>query len=154
MVYWDIDKAFEEMRRRMNFAFDSMFDDLNDQNLLTNKNDQAVQLSHRAPITDMYEREKDIVARIEMPGLDKKDISLQVKNDHLIVKGEKKQEKEDEKKGYYTYERSYSGFNRSLPLPDNVDESKIKAHYKDGLLEVIIPKTEDKKGGVKYIDIG
>jgi len=102
-------------------------------------------LALRSPLTDLEETDKEVIAKFEMPGVDKKDIQLNITEDKIEVKVEKKQEAKVEKKGFYKEERSYRGFYRAIALPSNVIPEKAKAKYKDGILEVIIPKAETKK---------
>lgn len=104
---------------------------------------------YRSPVTDLYETDKSIVATMELPGVNKEDIELNVTDNQIEVKVEKKIEKEekDKKKGYYRYESRCKSFYRSIPLPVEVDASKAEATYKDGVLKVELPKKfkEEKK---------
>jgi len=107
------------------------------------------------PLTDMYETDKEIIAQIEMPGIDKKEIKLNVLDDGIEVKAEKKAEieKDDKEKGFYSYERSYSGVYRKLPLPEYADPENAVAELKDGILKVKIPKLKIEHKNRKQIDI-
>ena len=102
-------------------------------------------LALRSPLTDLEETDKEVIAKFEMPGIDKKDIQLNVTPDKIEVKVEKKHEAKVEKKGFYREERSYRGFYRTMALPSEVIAEKAKARYKDGILEVSMPKFEGKK---------
>jgi HSP20 family protein len=95
------------------------------------------------PSLDVSETEKEVIVKAEMPGMDSKDIDLYVEGDNLIVRGEKKQENEDKDENYHRVERSYGAFHRSIPLPSKCDQSKVKAKYKNGVLTVKLPKSED-----------
>jgi len=99
----------------------------------------------RTPLTDLEETDKEVIAKFEIPGVDKKDIQLNVTENLIELKVEKKHEAKVEKKGFYREERSYKGFYRSINLPCEVIPEKAKAKYKDGILEVTIPKSETKK---------
>lgn len=99
----------------------------------------------RLPLSDLKETDKELIASIEIPGIDKKDIQLQITENNLEVKVEKKQKMKVEKKGYLRAERSYKGFYRSMSLPSRVIPEQAKASYKDGVLEIIMPKAEKKK---------
>ncbi len=99
----------------------------------------------RSPLTDLEETDKEVIAKFEIPGVDKKDIQLNITQDKIEVKVEKKQETKVKKKGFYREERSYRGFYRAMALPSEVAPEKAKAKYKDGVLELTIPKTEAKK---------
>jgi len=145
---WDIEKEFERMKRQMNHLINVFFSDSFDKK-------ELMDVSFKAPVTDIYETEKEIVVKIEVPGVKKEDIKLEVKDGVFSLKAEHKLEKEKKReKKYHIIERSYSGFSRSFSLPVEVDETKVKAEYKSGILEVHIPKKDGKnKEGGKYIDI-
>ena len=150
----NIENEFDMMRRQMDNLLDSFSGSIDGFSLFNNKS-QAPK-GFRNPVMDFYETEKELIAKIEIPGVKKEDIKLEIKNNTLTLRAENKIEKEnkDEKSGYYKIERGYTRYMRSLPLPENIDESKVKAKYKDGLLEVHIPKKEtisSEKG--KFITI-
>ena len=86
-----------------------------------------------------------MVVKAEIPGISKDDLNVSLTEDSLTISGEKKQEEKVEKKDFHRVERSYGSFSRSFRLPDNVDGSKAKASFKDGVLEVRIPKTKATK---------
>ncbi len=94
----------------------------------------------RAPISDIRETENSVVAAFELPGADKKDIELNITDDFIEVKVEKKAETEVKKKGFYSYETRAHQFYRKLPLPAEVIADKAKATYKNGMLRIEIPK--------------
>ncbi|MBN2569965.1 MAG: Hsp20/alpha crystallin family protein [Deltaproteobacteria bacterium] len=104
-----------------------------------------------APRVDIHESEKDFVISAEIPGIGKDDIKVDIADGVLSIRGERKQEKEEKGKKFHRIERVYGSFRRSFSLPDNVDESKIKASFKDGVLSLSIPKTPEKEP--KAIDI-
>lgn len=97
------------------------------------------------PAMDVSETDDVIAACVELPGLAKEDIRVSVKSDVLTISGEKKQEKVDDKENIHRVERTYGAFKRVLKLHAEVDSSKVKAAYKDGVLTVTMPKTEAKK---------
>ena len=97
------------------------------------------------PKVDIYEEEDQIVVTAELPGVDKKDIELDVKDGILTLKGERSSDNEVKEKNYYRKERSFGRFERSFKLQSDVDAGKIKADYKDGILKVSIPKPEEAK---------
>jgi len=99
----------------------------------------------KVPEIEMREGENGYTVKIDMPGVDKNNISVDVIGNELRVKGEKKKEKEEKKKGYYYSERSYSGFYRSVLLPEDADPRGVEAEYKDGVLTLRIKKKEKKK---------
>jgi HSP20 family protein len=97
------------------------------------------------PAADIYETKDDYVFKLEVPGLNKDDINVELKDHTLSIKGEKKEEKEVKKDDYHRIE-SYSGtFSRSFVLPKDIDARKVNASLKDGVLELRVPKTEEQK---------
>ena len=97
------------------------------------------------PAVDIYETEGDIVVKAEAPGVDKKDISVDINDGVLTVKGERKNTEEVKEENFYRQERVYGKFQRSFQLPEGTDYDKINADFKDGVLTVTIPKAEAKK---------
>jgi len=110
---------------------------------------------YRRPLVDIVEKENEIISKIELPGVDKKDIKINVSESGLEIKVEKKEEirEEDKEKGYSRIERSYKGFYRYCPLPESIDTEKVEAKYEKGILEVIMPKKEGAKKKTKTIEV-
>lgn len=104
-----------------------------------------------APRVDIAETEKEFIVKAEIPDVKKEEVNISVDNGVLSIKGERKQEKEEKGKKFHRVERYYGSFTRSFTLPDNVDETKIEASFKDGMLNIQIPKT--KKSKPKAIDV-
>ena len=98
----------------------------------------------REPLTDVIETETSVVAKVELPGVDKKDIDLKITENMLGIKAEKKHEAEVKRKGFFRQERSYAGFQRAFTLPAKVIPEKAKAEFKDGVLTITIPKKKKK----------
>jgi HSP20 family protein len=94
---------------------------------------------------DVYEEKDEIVAKAEVPGLEKDDIEVSITDSTLTIKGEKKKEEEVKEEDYYHLERSYGSFVRAVELPREVKTDKIKATFKNGVLEIRMPKTEEAK---------
>jgi len=105
------------------------------------------------PKVDMHEDEKGVYVKVEMPGLEEKDVKVSIENNMLTISGEKKEEKtdEDKKRNYYYCERRFGSFSRSIELPEGIKADEVKAHYKNGLLEIELPKDESARP--KKIDI-
>ena len=104
----------------------------------------------REPFTDVVETDKEVIVTAEIPGVEKSDIKINATEDRIEISAETKREAKEEKKGYMRRERSYEKFYRALTLPATVDAGKAKASYKNGVLEVALPKTEvTKKTTVK-----
>ncbi|HSD50117.1 MAG TPA: Hsp20/alpha crystallin family protein [Candidatus Methylomirabilis sp.] len=104
-----------------------------------------------APAVDMLDRKDEVVLRADLPGLEQKDIDVTVEEGVLTIRGERKGEREVKEEDYYCCERWAGGFERSLTLPAGVSAEKIKATFKNGVLEVHLPKVEKAKG--KRIEI-
>ena len=97
------------------------------------------------PSLDITETKNDILVKAEIAGMDPKDIDISLNNDILTIKGEKKQEKEEKEENYHLVERSYGKFVRSVKLPGEVKSDKINASYKNGVLNITLPKSEEAK---------
>lgn len=93
------------------------------------------------PVIDISETDKEINVKAEIPGVDPKDLDISISGSALTIKGEKKVEKEEKGEGFHRVERSFGAFSRSFTLPCEVEEDKIKASYKDGILSLKIPKS-------------
>jgi len=98
-----------------------------------------------SPALDVVEDDKQVVVTAELPGVQKDDMEITVHNGVLTLRGEKKEEKTSEEGGYHRMERRYGKFEKSVRLPDYVDEDKIKATYRDGVLTLTMPKSEAAK---------
>ena len=94
---------------------------------------------------DIYETENEIQVQAELPGVERKDISLNLEKNVLTLKGERRFEKETKQENYHRIERAYGGFSRSFSIPAIVDDDKIRAEYKDGILKIALPKKEQVK---------
>ncbi len=103
--------------------------------------------------SDVVETDGAIEVSIELPGMEMKDIDVTVTDDMLTVKGEKKVEREEEKKGYYLSERSYGAIYRTIPLPPGVDPDKAEATFRNGVLTVRLPQTPEAQARAKHIDV-
>ena len=98
-----------------------------------------------APALDVFEDKDDVVVKAELPGMDKENIEVNLTDHMLTIKGEKKKEEEVKEENYYHSERSYGSFVRNVELPKAVYADKVKASFKNGILEVRAPKTEEAK---------
>ncbi len=95
-----------------------------------------------APAVDVSENENEILVKADLPGLRKEDITVSLNDGVLTIKGERKYEDEKKEKNYHRIERAYGVFERSFNVGNSVDAAKIKANYKDGVLDLVLPKTE------------
>jgi HSP20 family protein len=98
-----------------------------------------------SPRVDISETENEFAIKAEIPDVKKEDVKVSVDNGVLTIHGEKKQEKEEKGKKFHRVERYYGSFSRSFTLPDNVDATKVKATFKDGMLNLQMPKTAEAK---------
>ena len=134
---WRPFRELERMRRDMDRLWDSFFEGRPER--------KTGEVMEWLPSTDVAETKNELVVKAELPGIDPKDIDISLSEGVLTVKGEKKQEKEEKEEGYHLVERSYGSFTRSLRLPKEVQGDKISASYKNGVLKVSLPKSEEAK---------
>ena len=97
------------------------------------------------PAVDIYEDDMVITLKAELPGMKKEDVQVEINDGVITLKGERKMETDEKKNNYCRIERGYGSFHRSFTLPDTVDRDKIKAHYKEGILELTFPRAEEPK---------
>ncbi len=141
VINWGSVKELEEMRRDMDRLFDEIFSPLQRRRRTWGEKPQAGPI---VPNVEIYDRKNEIVFRAELPGVKKEDIDLSISKDSLTLKGEIKKE-EEVGTVYYVSEISYGSFARTVALPVEVESEKAKATFKDGLLELILPKQEEAK---------
>jgi len=113
----------------------------------------ASSFSFSVPAIDMSEDERVYKISAELPGIDAKDIDLSVSGDMLVLKGEKRQEREEKDKNYHFSERAYGSFQRSFQLPSSVDRDKVAADFSKGVLTITLPKTAAAQKPQKKIEI-
>jgi HSP20 family protein len=106
------------------------------------------------PAMDLVETGDQYVLRADLPGLSDEDVSIQLQDNVLTISGERKTEHETQQEGYYRLERAFGGFSRSLTLPEGVNPDAVQAHFDRGVLEVRIPKPEQKKPRQVQITLG
>jgi HSP20 family protein len=106
-----------------------------------------------APAMDMYETKDDLVVTFELPGVKEKEVHVSITNDILTIKGERTQSQEVKDENYHRLERWYGKFERNIPLPMPVQTDKVRAAYRDGVLEIKLPKAEAVKPKEIKIDI-
>ena len=107
----------------------------------------------QAPAVDIVEYDKSYQVTAELPGMEEKDIDVKFADGVLTIKGEKREESEEKKKDYYRSERRFGAFQRSFRVPDGVEPNKIEATVKNGVLTVLLPKSDDAKKREKKIEI-
>jgi len=128
---------FDRLRREMDLLWDSF--------LGGRPGRRTMAEGEWLPSLNVAETKGDLVVRAELPGMDPMDIEISLNEGVLTIKGEKKQEKEEKEEGYHLIERSYGSFTRSIRLPKDVQSDKINASFKNGVLKVVLPKSEEAK---------
>jgi HSP20 family protein len=136
IMRWDPFDEMGALRRSMERLFDDVF---------TGRPGRAVTAVEWEPAVEMYETDQDVVVRAELPNIDPKQVDVTVTDDAITLKGETKREEEHKDRNYYRRELRYGAFVRTLPLATEVKSGEAKATYKDGVLEVKIPKSERAK---------
>ena len=138
LTKWDPFKELEDMSQRLNRLFGGPV-------ARSDAGREPLKTADWAPSVDISETDDAYTVKAEIPDVTKEDVRVTMENGELTIQGERKQEKEEKGKRYHRVERSYGSFLRSFALPDNVDESKVKADYKDGMLTLMLPKSEKAK---------
>jgi len=138
LVRWNPIRDTFSLRNHMNRVFGDFY-------FPTNREEGDLSMWNWNPVVDVYDNDDNIVLKAEIPGIDKKDIVIDVKGRVLTLKGERSSDNEVKEDNYYRRERCFGKFERAFTLPVNVEPDKIKANYKDGVLEIEIPKPEEKK---------
>jgi HSP20 family protein len=105
------------------------------------------------PRIDVRESDKETVIEAELPGMKKEDIEVSISNGALTIKAERREEKEKNRRGFYSLARSFSVFERTIPLPDGIDIDHVEASFKRGVLRVILPKTAGARERIRQIPV-
>jgi HSP20 family protein len=142
LVRWEPMRELNTLQTEMNRLFNSFFDE----------GGEGKMTRRWAPAIDLLEREDSLVLKADLPGLSEDDVKIEVRDNVLRISGERRADFEDKQNGYYRVERAFGSFSRSLTLPEGVDADKIDASFDNGVLEVKIPKPEERKP--RRIEIG
>ncbi|HJX01331.1 MAG TPA: Hsp20/alpha crystallin family protein [Terriglobales bacterium] len=142
---WDPFREFSTLQDRMNRLFRDSYGD---------GREEALTTSTFAPPVDVYEDEHNVVLKIEVPGIDEKDIDVRIENNTLTVHGERKFEKEEKEENFRRVERQYGSFTRSFTLPNTVDAEHVQAHYDKGILKVQLAKKAEAKPKQIKVNVG
>jgi HSP20 family protein len=134
LVRWDPAREVDTLQSEMNRLFDTFFG-----------GNETRGTRRWVPAVDLVETDDHLVLKADLPGLDRNDVSIEIKDGTLTVSGERKAENEERSEGYYRVERAYGSFSRSLSLPRGVDPEAVEASFDKGVLEVRIPKPEERK---------
>ena len=140
---WSPFKDLVNMQREMGRLFDGLFADF-DGDVRTDPFGRSY-ITPWSPRADVIENDDAYVIKAELPGVNKNDVKITLRDNVLTIKGEKKEEKEEKEKNFHRIERSYGSFERSFALPAGVKNDKVDAAYKDGVLSITLPKAEEAK---------
>jgi HSP20 family protein len=116
--------------------------------------EEALTTTTYAPPVDIYEDEHNILLKLEVPGIDEKDIDVRMENTTLTVHGERKMEKEEKEENFRRVERQYGEFTRSFTLPSTVNLAQVSAHYDKGVLKISLPKKAEAKPQQIKVTVG
>jgi HSP20 family protein len=146
LIRWEPVRELNTLQSEMNRLFNTLFD------ASTPSGNGAVR--RWIPAMDLVETDADFVLRADLPGLSEGDVNIELEDNVLTVSGERKSEHEERKEGYYRVERASGSFSRSLTLPEGVNAEAIKASFEKGVLEIRIPKPEERKPRKVAISVG
>ncbi|HEU5393475.1 MAG TPA: Hsp20/alpha crystallin family protein [Candidatus Methylomirabilis sp.] len=146
IVRWDPFRDLMSIQERMNRLFDQTLS-------RTRAEEEGIAASTWVPSVDIYETPDRVVMKAELPGLTREDIEINVRDNTLSLRGERKFEKDVKEENYLRIERAYGSFQRSFTLPATIQQDKIKAVFKDGVLEVTLPKAEEAHPKQIKIDV-
>ena len=145
-----------ELQRQMNQVFESFWSRMDrhfDRPFGQPVTGGGAPFGEQAPRSDVVETAEGVEVTIELPGMEMKDVEVSLAGDTLTVKGEKKVERQDDKKGYYVSERSYGAIYRAIPLPSGVDTEKADASFRNGVLTIKIPHSAEARARAKRIEV-
>lgn len=150
MARWSEENdPFLAMRREMNRLFDDVFDGFG----LPSAFGPVLRQMPAAPKIDVSETDNEMQITAEMPGIDQNDVEVLLEDDRLIIRGEKKEEREDKDRNYHVRERVQGAFSRTLPLPFTPEPNQVKAQFKDGVMTITIPKPQEVKQKQHRIEV-
>jgi HSP20 family protein len=136
LVRWDPGRELDSLQSDVSRVFDAFFG---------TKSGNGVATRRWVPAMDLVADDEHLVLRADLPGLSEEDVNVEVKDGVLTVSGERRAEEKTEEKGYHRIERSYGSFSRSLSIPEGIDPEQVSAEFDNGVLEVRIPKPEERK---------
>ena len=145
LTRWDPYREFNTLQNRLNRLFNSSFNEGRDESLAT---------TSFAPAVDVYEDEHSVTLKIEVPGIDEKDIDVRIENNTLTVHGERNFDKDEKEDNYRRIERQYGSFTRTFTLPNTVDTDSVSANYEKGVLKVKLAKKAEAKPKQIKVNVG
>ena len=136
LVRWDQGREIDSLQSEMNRAFDAFFG---------TRPGEGGAMRRWVPAIDVIEDAGHLMLRADLPGMTEDDVEIEVKDGVLTISGERKAEEKKEDEGFYRVERAFGSFSRSLSLPEGIDADRVTAEFENGVLEVRIPKPEERK---------
>ncbi len=146
LIRWDPFREMSGLQERMN----RLFSDIRSRSPF---GEEELAQGAWIPAVDIFETNDSIVLKAELPGVKKEEIGVEVKDNTLTLKGEKKFEKEVKEENYHRIERSYGSFQRAFTLPNTVQPENVRAKFKDGILEITLPKHEEARPKQIKVDV-
>src|SRR6202050_821432 len=146
LTRWEPFRELSTLQHRINRAFRESYRE--------GGQDESLTTSSFAPAVDVYEDEHNVTLKIEVPGIDEKELDVRLANNTLTVHGERKIEKEEKEENYRRVEREYGGFTPTFTLPTTVDSEKVSATYDKGVLKVTLPKKAEAKPKQIKVNVG
>jgi len=146
LTRWEPFREFSTLQDRMNRLFRESYNE--------GGRDESLTASSFAPAVDVYEDEHNVTLKVEAPGINEKDIDIQLENNTLTVHGERKIEKDEKEENYRRVERQYGSFTRTFTLPPTVEGEKVSANYDKGVLKITLPKKAEAKPKQIKVNIG
>jgi HSP20 family protein len=140
-------RELNTLQERMNRLFHESFNS-------SEGRDESLATSNFAPAVDVYEDEHSVTLKIEVPGIDEKDIDVRIENRTLTVHGERRFEKEEKEENYRRVERQYGSFSRTFTLPNTVDTENVSADYEKGVLKIKLTKKAEAKPKQIKVNVG
>jgi HSP20 family protein len=145
LTRWDPFREFNTLQERMNRLFHDSYGE---------GREEALSTGSFAPPVDVYEDEHNVTLKIEVPGIEEKDIDVRIENNTLTVHGERKFEKEEKEENYRRVERQYGSFTRTFTLPNTVDAENVSANYEKGVLKIKLAKKAEAKPKQIKVNVG
>jgi HSP20 family protein len=147
LTRWEPFREFSTLQDRMNRLFRESYNN-------ETGRDESLTTSSFAPAVDVYEDEHNVTLKIEVPGIDEKDIDVRIENNTLVVHGERKIEKEEKEENYRRVERQYGSFTRTFTLPNTVETENVSATYDKGVLKIKLAKKAEAKPKQIKVSVG
>ena len=145
LIRWEPARELSSLQSEMNRLFNTMFDS-------PSGGGGTAALRRWMPAMDLLETDDHFVLRADLPGMSEEDVNIELEDSTLTISGERKAEHETKDEGYYRLERAFGAFSRTLQLPKGIDPESVTASFDRGVLEVRIPKPEERKP--RRIEIG